>query len=143
MDSKPVSVGGEIEAWCTSCRLMKWHVVVAMVGGEPAKVECHGCGKQHGYRTHEPGAPRPRAPARPRAASPARELARRTSEELAARLLAGERDARGYSPRERYAVDELVRHPSFGCGVVTALLGAQKMEVAFRDGRRLLVHDRG
>jgi hypothetical protein len=36
-----------------------------------------------------------------------------------------------------------VRHPSFGCGLVTALPAAQRMEVAFQDGKRLLVHDRG
>jgi hypothetical protein len=69
-------------------------------------------------------------------------LARQHHAELEAKIVAGERDARGYSPRERYAVDEFVRHPSFGCGLVVSLPSAQKMEVAFREGKKLLVHDR-
>src|SRR3954469_25212693 len=53
--AEELKVGGELDAWCTSCRQMKWHVIVALVGGKPAKVECNGCGKQHQYRAAPPG----------------------------------------------------------------------------------------
>jgi hypothetical protein len=135
----PVKVGGEVESWCTTCRTMKWHVVVAVVDGKPAKVECAGCHKHHGFRPTAPGAPKPRAPRSAKAAAP--EPA--PVDDLAEKLAAGERDARAYSPMDAYAVGEFVRHPSFGVGLVIAQPAPQKVELAFRVGRKLLVHRRG
>jgi hypothetical protein len=133
-------VGGEVEAYCMTCKTMKWHVVVAVVGDKPAKVECHGCHKQHVFRAGPPGAPKPKAPRRPRADSPS---APAPIDDLEQRLSAGESAALVYSPKDVYAVDQIVRHPSFGVGLVVALPAAQKVEVAFRSGRKLLVHQRG
>src|SRR5262245_30516239 len=132
-------VGGELDAWCTSCRLMKWHTIVALVAGRPAKVECQGCGKQHQHRAQPPGtATGEKKPRAARAASPAAPsvdfdtlLAGRTSE------------ARAYSPNETFALNDVVRHPSFDIGVVTATPAPQKIEVTFRDGKKILLHDRG
>lgn len=121
---------------------MRWHVVVAMVESRPVKVECLSCHKQHAYRAHEPGAAKPKsgsAPASTRVRAP-KVLSEVTDLEI--RLRGGERDARAYSPKDRYAVDEIVRHPQFGCGLVVALPALQRMEVAFLAGRKLLVHDR-
>jgi hypothetical protein len=50
--------------------------------------------------------------------------------------------ARSYSPAERYAVGELVSHPSFGVGAVTSTPSPGKMAVLFRDTTRLLLHER-
>jgi hypothetical protein len=134
-----VKVGGEIEAYCTTCKQMKWHVVVAVVDEKPVKVECHGCHKQHVFRAGPPGEAKPRAPRKPRADEPA---APPPIGDLEERLAAGERDARTYSPKDSYAIDQFVRHPTFGVGLVVALPAAQKVEVAFRAGRKLLVHAR-
>jgi hypothetical protein len=49
------------------------------------------------------------------------------------------RIARKYSPRETFAVGELLDHPTFGQGNVTAA-GLQKIEVEFADGKRSFVH---
>jgi len=138
---EPIKVGGEIEAWCTSCKQEKWHVVVAMVGQKPAKVECIGCHKQHAFRA-APGTKPERAP-RARASSASTVAAAPPLEDVTAELKAGAATAKPFSVRERYAVGEFVRHPSFGVGKVTALPAPQKMEVAFLDGRKLLMHDRG
>jgi hypothetical protein len=132
-------VGGEVEAYCTTCKTMKWHVVVAVVDDKPAKVECHGCHKQQVFRALAPGAPQPRARrARADEPPPLAPIA-----DLEQRLAAGERDALTYSPRDTYAIDQFVRHPTFGVGLVVALPAAQKVELAFRSGRKLLVHQRG
>ena len=133
-----VKVGGETEAWCTTCKMMKNHVIVALVaeGIRPAKVECLGCGKQHVYRPHPPGTAKPR---------PVRSAAVKSPtpgpEDLDAKI-AG-KEARIYSPKERYVLEDVVTHPTFGKGLVIALPAAQKMEVAFSSGRKLLVHERG
>jgi hypothetical protein len=140
---EPIRVGGEIEAWCTSCKQEKWHVIVALVGGKPAKVECLGCHKQHLYRAaradQPTGAGRSTGGSRRAAAPPAPAP---SSAELDEELRAGAASARPYGVRERFAVGDFVRHPSFGVGKVTALPAPQKMEVAFSDGRKLLMHDR-
>src|SRR5262245_22486460 len=141
--AEELKVGGELDAWCTSCRQMKWHVIVALVGGKPAKVECNGCGKQHQYRAAPPGSStsggsasaggeKEKKPRASKAAAPAAPAVDFDS-------LVGGRggDARAYSPNERFAVGDVVRHPNFEIGVVTAAPAAQKIEVTFRVGKKI------
>ena len=144
--AEELKVGGELDAWCTSCRLMKWHTIVALVDGKPAKVECQGCGKQHQFRAQPPGAgdkgdKPPRAP-RGRAAKAAAPATPAVDFET---LLGGrEAEAKAYSPSDTYALNDVVRHPTFGVGVATATPGPQKIELTFRDGtKKVLLHDRG
>jgi hypothetical protein len=139
-----LKVGGELEAWCTSCRQMKWHVIVALVGNKPAKVECVGCGKQHQYRAAPPGSSTAGTSAgerKPRAAKTVAPAPPPVDFDALVGGRAGE--ARVYSPDTRYAVGDVVRHPSFEVGVVTAVPAAQKIEVTFRAGKKILLHDRG
>jgi hypothetical protein len=139
-------VGGEVDAYCTTCKVMKWHVIVAVVGGKPAKVECNGCHKQHGYRPHLPGE------AKPKVASTKTKAVRTRSakgsgpppiQDLEEKLRVRASEARSYSPKDTFAVNDIVRHPQFGAGLVVGLPAAQRMEVAFPDGRKVLVHQRG
>jgi hypothetical protein len=51
--------------------------------------------------------------------------------------------ARRYSPRERYAEGQVLDHPQFGRGFVSALRDGGKLEVTFRGGVKTLVHGRG
>ncbi|HEY3358882.1 MAG TPA: hypothetical protein VGQ83_36875 [Polyangia bacterium] len=131
-----LKVGGEIEAFCPTCKTTKWQIVVALVDGKPAKLECIGCHRQHGMRSTRAGrkeaSPRPRAAAAPPPAP---------TVDLDTRLAGREHTARAYSPRTGYDVDEVIRHPTFGVGLVVALPAPQKMEVQFRTSRKVLVHD--
>ena len=134
-----VAVGGELEAWCTTCKIMKDHIVVAIADGKPAKTECMGCHKQHVYRAHPPGTKvaKPKVKAKP-GSGPRKPSA---AAMLPLPSLEG-RVAKTYSPSERFGAGEVVRHPTFGLGLVTSLPAAQKMEVHFEAGVRVLVHDR-
>ncbi|HEY2745717.1 MAG TPA: hypothetical protein VGL86_13875 [Polyangia bacterium] len=139
--AEELKVGGELDAWCTTCRLMKWHTIVALVDGKPAKVECQGCGKQHQYRAQPPGdkpekAPRARAARASAPSVPAVDFDT---------LLAGrDAEAKAYSPNTTFALNDVVRHPTFDVGVVTATPAPQKIEVTFRGGdKKMLLHDRG
>jgi hypothetical protein len=136
-----LKVGGDVEAWCTTCKQMKDHVIVAMLEDKPAKVECAGCHKQHVYKANPPGTKSESTRAR-KAAAPA-VSAPPVTEALEAKLAGREGDAKIYSPNERYAVEDIVKHPSFGLGIVVSLPAAQKVEIDFRGGRKLLLHDRG
>ncbi len=135
-----VIVGGEVDAYCTACKAMRLHNVIAMVATRPARVACRSCQGQHAYRARLPGEKAPRkSSSKPGAASTAAQV---PTETFYARIAAGERDAVGYSPNDRYVVDAVIRHPTFGPGIVIALPKPQKVEVQFESGTKLLLHDR-
>lgn len=141
-----IKVGSETQAYCTSCKTMREHVVVAMVGARPAKVECAECHKQHLFRAGPPGTKTAKAEGAAKATARKRATTTRATTRAAKTIdLAAEtagREARSYDPRSAYAVGDVVRHPSFGVGLVTALPGSQKMEIYFASGSKLLAHDR-
>src|SRR5262245_51280509 len=106
---------------------MQEHVVVAMVGALPAKVECAECPQQHLSRAAPPGAKVKAAAGGARTRRPVGEATTRAALASAPKVdlvaLTAGRPARGYDPRTTYAKDDVVRHPSFGVGVVMVLPG--------------------
>lgn len=145
-----LKVGGETQSYCTSCREMRLHNIVAMVGAVPARVECRSCHKQHNYKAAPPGTAKKKAesgeaPKRPRVAkSAAKENHAEAGEHPLDALLQVRTasEAKTYVPTERYVVGDLLSHPSFGLGAVAATPGPGKIEVIFRDASRLLLHER-
>src|SRR5258706_5395331 len=58
---RPLKVGCDVDRWCTKCRMMLTHRIVAMAGPKPARVECETCHSQHNFREFPPGeTPAPR-----------------------------------------------------------------------------------
>jgi hypothetical protein len=135
-----VKVGGEVDAFCTKCELTLAHTVHAVVGGRPVKVECNTCHGVHRYR----GSIGSSSGARPAAAKRAEKAARPKPEVVGFDdLLAARRtEARPYSPKQTYAVDEVVDHPLFGRGFVSAVRDGGKIEITFRSEVKLLIHGR-
>jgi hypothetical protein len=134
-----VKVGGEVDALCTRCELVLAHTVHAVVAGKPVKVECNTCHVVHRYRGTN---------GRAVAGSNGSAASRATRERpavVAFEALLSARDvqaAKPYSPKATYAVDEVVDHPTFGRGFVSALRDGGKIEVTFRSDVKLLVHGR-
>jgi len=131
-------VGGDIDAWCTRCKMNLGHTILALVGTRPARVRCNTCHGEHNYRRDGGDGPRkgswePRETRERREAKPSV-----TSWEA---LLAGKdlSRARKYSAKEKYAADELIQHPSFGIGLVQEVRG-DKIQVAFKADVKTLVH---
>ena len=139
-----LEVGGKTKAYCTTCKAMQDHVIVALVGVRPAKVECDVCHKQHLYRANLPGAKVDGVPKsttkRPSTRAKAKPAAPVETVDIRA-LLAG-RASKPYDPNARFAVGDVVKHTSFGVGLVSMVPGPQKVEITFPDGPRLLSHDR-
>ncbi|HEY7726607.1 MAG TPA: hypothetical protein VH880_14825 [Anaeromyxobacteraceae bacterium] len=125
-------VGGEVDAFCTRCGLLLAHTVHAMVGQRPVRVECNTCHAVHAWRS-PPGASSAAATRAPRART--RTLS--FDDLLRSRDLAR---AAPYSPQGRFALDQVIEHPVFGTGLVTALKDGGKLEVTFRSAVRVLVH---
>jgi hypothetical protein len=151
---RPLKVGGDVDSWCTKCRMMLTHRIVAMVGPRPARVECETCHSQHNYRERAPGEAPVRV-ARAGGASgprPARvssvsklEQERREREQSWERAVTGKllSDFTKYNVKASFKVGDLVKHSKFGDGVVTRVIDAHKVEVLFRDEPRTLAQALG
>jgi hypothetical protein len=133
-------VGGEVDAFCTRCKMDLAHTILAMVGTKIVRVRCNTCGGDHVFRskpgvTERTGGRTPRAP---------REKAEKKEVIAFEQQLAGKdvANAPHYSARDTYALDQVLQHPTFGVGLVTAVRG-DKVDVAFRAETKTLVHARG
>ncbi len=135
-----IKVGGEVDSFCSKCELTLAHTVIAMMGGRPVKVECNTCHGVHKFRGPPAGAaPQSASVAMRKAARPARE---KKVEIAFEDVLATKKGAPvPYSPKRTFAVDEVVDHPTFGRGYVTAVR-VDKVEIAFRSDVKVLIHAR-
>lgn len=153
-ESKRLAAGGEIDAWCTRCKMDLAHRIGALVSGVPRRVVCMTCGSEHNYRAAKSAA----SPKTPRATTKSTSTARERSPKtlgakapaLGKRATAAKEDwesqvksgrpFRRYAATEAFAAGDLVTHSKFGQGFVASLLGGGKLSVVFADGPRTLVH---
>jgi hypothetical protein len=147
---KPLRVAGEVDSWCTRCRLILNHRIVSMKSGKAHQVECLTCRSQHLWRQHAPGERPAAAGGSPRASASggASTRAPRVSAAAARHEQTWEHalNGRGVHEFKAYSVDgsfqqgDLVRHKKFGDGVVTRVIDGHKVEVLFRDEARTLAY---
>lgn len=157
---KPLRVAGEVDSWCTRCRLVLNHRIVSMKNGKAYKVECLTCRSQHLWRAGVPGEGAPSGSGIERARSgTGAERARSTSSASGARprgaalrheqqwekAIAGRgvHEFRAYDVAAQFKEGDLVRHKKFGDGLVTRVIDAHKVEVLFRDEARTLAQAMG
>jgi hypothetical protein len=143
---KALQVAGEVDSWCTRCRLVLNHRIVSMKNGKAHQVECLTCRTTHLWRPNAPG-DRPVASgsnhgrvASSLASRPPRVTHAMRHEQQWEKAIAG----RGVSEFKPYNVGasfeegDLVRHKKFGDGVVMRVIDAHKVEVLFRDEAKTL-----
>lgn len=149
--TKPPRAGGEIDSYCTKCRLVLNHRIIAMMGARPARVECSTCGSHHNYRPRAPG-DKPESTGRTRSAGSGEPRATRTSsfakaeaarvtrEQTWEKAIAGRAvgDFRRYNVGHTFQEGDLIRHTKFGDGVVTRVLDSRKVEVLFKEEAKTL-----
>ena len=134
------AVGADVEALCSKCGDV-WHVVVAKVGQQIAKVQCKQCGGYHRYKSPHG---QPKEKRQPSLSTPRPERAPKAPVErfekpaVAADLA---KPVRTYAASLKYDVGERVEHPSFGQGVVEQAEPG-KITVFFATGRRVLVQSK-
>lgn len=139
-------VGGEVDAFCTRCKLPTplAHTILAMVGTKIARVRCNTCGGDHAYRsapgtTDKPTASRSTTSRASTKADKPEKVVISFEDQLAGKDIA---NAPKYSPKDTYQVDQVIQHPTFGLGLVTAVRG-DKVDIAFKAETKTLVHGRG
>ena len=132
-------VGGEVDSFCSKCELVLAHTVIAMVGLKPVRVKCNTCQGEHKFRPAPGAAGDAPSVAKKKAARAPREKKVEISfEEL---LAARKKPAVPYSVKRTFAVDDVLDHPTFGLGFVTAVR-TDKVEVTFRGDVKVLIHGR-
>src|SRR5687767_6416468 len=141
-DDDQDEVGSEIEAYCPSprCKADTNHTVISMYEDEIRRVQCQVCGDVHAYRKPRGDA----VEATTEEVAARRKLTRKPGwEEAMAQVTEQElASCRPYSIRDTYEEMDVVSHPKFGTGFVTELLPDNKVEITFKDERRVLVHNR-
>lgn len=152
--AKPLRAGGEIDSWCTKCKLVLNHRIIAMVGTTPKRVECSTCSSHHNFRALAPGQKAPSASSSARAERSSTAPPRSTRGPTKAQKVVLDRERsweqavngkavglfRAYKVSEIFQEGDLIRHSKFGDGVVTRLLEGHKVEILFRDDARTLAH---
>lgn len=150
--SKPLRAGGEVDSWCTKCKLVLNHRVIAMVASTPVRVECSTCMSHHNFRARAPGDKAPAAGATRKVASSSSGPRSTRSSVTKAQQAALDRErswekaiaGKAVSDFKNYRVDDffnegdLIRHKKFGDGVVTRILDQRKVEILFKDEPRTL-----
>lgn len=138
-----IKTGSTVDSWCTKCKLVLAHTVEAMVESKITRVHCNTCRGQHAYRAEAPGTAKAAGttPRRSTAKKAADSAPKRSEYEMLLRGRNGDK-ARTYATSERFAPGELIKHASFGLGVVVAERDSVKIDVAFPDGPKVLMHGR-
>lgn len=131
MSSTTLLAGDPIEARCTKCRKNTDHVIITMGDEAPVKVQCNSCSRQHKYKPPTV----PKKPAARRTVDP-KIAERKEWEELKPNMDSS--TAVAYSMTTSYKVNALIDHPVFGLGMVQRVVGAQKIEVLFEDGKKTM-----
>lgn len=131
MENVTLSAGDPIEARCTKCRANNPHVILTLIEEAPEKVQCTICSRQHKFRLPSV----PKKPAVRRSVDPT--VAERKEWELL-RPNMNSKEAKAYSMTGSYKVKALINHPVFGLGLVQRVAGAQKVEVLFEDGKKMM-----
>ena len=158
MNAKKLHTGGEVDSFCTKCKLDLGHRIVAMVGDQPKRVECLTCKSQHNYRRPKSlGADAKPAKAEkspnsrggdssPRGGSTASARAVAAAAAENAREKTWEKSVSGrpvtafkpYRVSSNFDDGDLLHHTKFGDGYVIRVIDKNKMEVMFREGPRTL-----
>ena len=150
-----VAVGQRIEARCTRCKDLMGHVVVSMLGGEIAKVECCACGSVHKYyppakKKEETQAKPVRVRAGEARSAAVKESSQRSAkisnlkalEEMQAkwkdRMVSYSGNAKPYSMDLLVKKDDFVEHGVFGVGVVVEICPPNKADILFSLGIKSL-----
>ncbi len=147
-----IRVGGEVDDQCNTCNMNLAHTILAMVGINVKRVQCNTCGAQHNFRSAQPLAKAtsfaaPRKTSAPRASgsgtrpSPAKAAVVVASfdEQLKGKDLT---KARKYSVKDSFKLDEVIDHPTFGFGIVSAVR-VDKVDITFKSELKTLVHGKG
>lgn len=159
MSEKKLKIAGEVDSYCTKCKLDLSHRIISMTGDKPHQVECLTCRSHHLYRKPKSAPPDPSSkPSRASSSGASSgEKRAKTGSSVSAKALAAaaaenarERtwekvvsgktpaDFKPYRTTSTFGYNDLIHHSKFGDGYVVVVHDGKKMDVMFKDGVRTL-----
>lgn len=135
------AVARNINLPCKKCECDRYFVVVAHTSPTSAKVKCEVCGSTKTFKLTKEKAPKKTASGaakRPSTRKPAVDN-EAVWNELKSQI--GVDHILPYNMKSKYALANAINHPKFGVGFVTNAT-SEKIDVAFQEGGRSLVHNR-
>jgi len=140
MSNTALSAGDKIEARCSKCGGNTKHMILAISGQTPNRVKCDLCDREHVYR------PPAKAKSGSRATTTRRNVTRSKGDPRTNEIQLWEKmhHDNGGAPPTLYAMDASytpamrITHPTFGIGLVVGLPGPQRVEVLFKEGKKVL-----
>jgi hypothetical protein len=113
MEKTEVSLGTRVEKFCTLCNEERGHVVVSLTKkGMISRVTCPKCGTKGTYKSE--------------LRSPDKRMSTRS--------------CAPYDRTRTYRTGQVLMHPTYGVGEVTAVIETLKIDVLFEDKLRRLIH---
>ncbi len=127
-------MSGGIASWCTRCKEILGHTIVALKDEEPKKVKCNTCNGNHNYREKGPEPKAARTPRKPK----------QTKYETLMSQLEDDYDfsrVKKYNMGGNYKADQMINHASFGIGFILLIINRNKIDILFKDGLKRLVQN--
>lgn len=113
MEKQTYTVGERVEKFCATCGGERGHVVISITkSGKVSRVNCPKCGTNSAFKKNT-------------------SVLRQSS---------SAKNALPYDRSRTYRGGEVLMHPTFGQGEVTAVIAPQKIDVLFSDRMRRLIH---
>ncbi len=136
-----VTAGEEIDSKCLKCKDVTHHTIIAMKEEKIAKVKCNICGGKHIYRPAEPAKTKKKSAATKKTTTTKTSLAVKRAADNFTKILKGRNvdEAIPYAMTSLFSNDDLVKHPTFGVGIVTTTIPPNKIELTFIEGSKILI----
>ena len=136
------AVARNVHLPCKKCECDRYFVVVAHTSSTSAKVKCEVCGSSKTFKLPKVQERKGNKP--PAKKSGVKKVA--TAADSAAlwtnlKTQIGVDKLLPYNMKGRFSLANAINHPKFGIGFVTSASN-EKIEVAFQEGERSLVHNR-
>lgn len=129
------AVAKSINLPCKKCGVDRFFTVVAHKTATSAKVKCEVCGASQTFKLTATKTKKPRKPSTKKPTVTPEAVWNSLKEAI------GEEDVKPYNMKTRFEVETAIKHPKFGLGFIK-LATSEKVDVAFQDGERSLVHNR-
>ena len=136
-----IAVGTDVEAYCTKCKLVLAHSVVAMEGAKPRRVRCNTCNGEHNYRAAKPV---PKAPSKKATTKTAKKTTTKKTRQSWEEVMqeAAAKPHKKYNMSGSFGEGDWIEHATFGLGCVQSFVAPNKITVRFADATRMLVCNR-
>ncbi len=133
-----LSVGKDVDSYCTKCRLELGHLIAAMVGDKIAKVKCNTCGGVHNYREVKKVQGSSGVVKKTGLSKTKKDAGKAPDVSWETCLVKAKGSHLSYDMGRAFKVGDIISHELFGIGVVLGI-STKKCTAIFSDMKRILV----